>query len=100
MVDLRISKCLNGPLRSSENIQMHQRCRILGLQNCLIDILFNDLCGSQNIINELSIETELPKERIILQTPGKVYSSYGVFRNDDSEIAVCMKKQILPRTLY
>ena len=86
---------------SSENIQMHQLCRILGLQNCLIDILFNDFCGSQNIKKGIVNRHWVAKREDILQTPGKVYSSYvgthcnGFFRTDDSEKAVCMKKQYL-----
>ena len=29
-----------------------------------------------------------------------MWAPNGVFRNDDSEIAVYMKKQLLPRTFY
>ena len=74
------------------------------LVNYLTDILFNDFCGSQNVINKLLIDTELPKERIYYKRQGKfihlVWAPNGFFRTDDSETDVCMKKQILPRTLY
>ena len=72
--------------------------------NYLTDILFNDFCGSQNVINKLLIDTELPKERIYYKRQGKfihlMCSPNAVFRNDDSEIAVCIKKQLFPRTFY
>ena len=72
--------------------------------NYLTDILFNDFCGSQNVINELLIDTEWPKERIYYKRQGKfihlVWAPNGFFRTDDSETGFCMKKQILPRTLY
>ena len=72
--------------------------------NYLTDILFNDFCGSQNVINKLLIDTELPKERIYYKRQGKfihlMWGPNGFFRTDDSKIAVSMKKQILPRTLY
>ena len=42
----------------------------------------------------------MPKERIYYKLPGKfihlMCSPNAVFRNDDSEIAVCIKKQLLP----
>ena len=44
------------------------------------------------------IDTELPKERIYYKRQGKfihlMWAPKGFFRTDDSEIAVCMKKQI------
>ena len=47
----------------------------------------------------LLIDTELPKERIYYKRQGKfihlMWAPKGFFRTDDSEIAVCMKKQYL-----
>ena len=58
------------------SIQMQPKVSNSRTVNCLIDILFNDFCGPQNIINKLSIDTELPKERIYEYERQEKFISY------------------------